>query len=258
MMMSAATKTPKIEIRGLVKSFDDRRVLNGVDLDVPSGQSLVIIGKSGCGKSLLLKHLLGLMTPDSGTIRIDGEPLDSRSDSRYAMRHKFGMLFQGAALFDSMSVGENVAFALVEHTTLSKAEIAGRVAECLDRVGLKGIEAKMPAELSGGMRKRVGLARAIVMKPQILLFDEPTTGLDPITADAINQLMIQLKAVLSSTCIVVTHDMASAYKVGDRICMLHEGRILTSGTPQEIRQSSDPIVRNFVEGVWEHSPETHQ
>ncbi len=245
----------KIEIRGLTKSFDEKKVLQGVDLDIPAGKTTVIIGKSGCGKSLLLKHVLGLMKPDAGTIRIDGAAIGDTMEAQYKTRLKFGMLFQGAALFDSMTVEENIAFALVEHTAMTPAARRARVAECLDMVGLAGIEAKMPSELSGGMKKRVGLARAISMKPEILLFDEPTTGLDPITADAINQLMIQLRALLNSTCIVVTHDMASAYKVGDLISMLHEGRIQKTGTPHEIRHASDPLVKNFVEGSWEKSSE---
>ena len=240
-----------IQIEGLVKSFGDRRVLDGVTLRVEAGEGYVLIGRSGCGKSVLLRLLLGLIRPDAGTIRVEGEETARLGPAdKYRVRLKFGMLFQGAALFDSMNVHDNVAFALVEHTRMSAGEIGRRVAECLELVGLAGQERVMPAQLSGGMRKRVGIARAIALKPRILLFDEPTSGLDPVTADAANRLMIQLKERLKTTCVTVTHDMASACRIADRIGMLHEGRIHAEGRPQEIRSSKDSLVREFLEGAW--------
>lgn len=240
-----------IRARGLVKSFSRKKVLRGVDLDVPRGETRFIIGRSGGGKSVLLKHLLGLILPDAGQIWIDGTEITASSRDRFRMRLKFGMLFQGAALFDSLSVSDNVAFALVEHTRMTPQEIRRRVGECLDLVGLGGVERKLPSELSGGMRKRVGIARAISMKPEILLFDEPTSGLDPLTSDAINQLMIQLKEILKVTCVAVTHDMSSAFRVADQILLLDEGVIRIRGTPAEIRSAADPLVRRFIEGSWE-------
>lgn len=238
-----------IRIEALTKRFGERAVLDGVDLQIDRGESRVIIGRSGTGKSVLLKLLLGILMPDSGKIIVDGTEMTELSPKeRYRIRLKFGILFQGAALFDSLTVAGNVGFALVEHTRQTPGEIRSRVSECLEQVGLKGNEDLFPAELSGGMKKRVGLARAIAMKPEILLFDEPTTGLDPITADAINQLMIQLNDQLKTTSVTVTHDMASAFRIADRISMLHEGMILKTGSPDDFKSAEDPLVRSFVSG----------
>jgi len=210
----------------------------------------VIIGRSGCGKSVLLKHIIGIMRPDFGQILIDGKDV-TRMDEKELneLRMKFGMLFQGAALFDSLSVMENVAFGMLEHSNASKDEVLKRTKECLALVGLKDIEDKKPAELSGGMRKRVGLARAICLRPQIVLYDEPTTGVDPIMGDAINDLIIELHNKLKVTSIAVTHDMTSAYKIANRIAMLYNGKIIAVGTPDEIKNTKDPIVRQFISGA---------
>ena len=238
-----------IEIKGLHRSFGSHRVLEGVDLTVNTGESMVIIGRSGCGKSVLLKHIIGLLRPDSGSILVDGEDI-TRVDFRRLdkIRMDFGMLFQGAALFDSLNVFENVGFRLMEYTKMSFSEIKKRVAECLDMVGLYGIENVKPAALSGGMRKRVGLARAISMWPKIILFDEPTTGVDPIMGDVVNELIRYLHDTLKTTSITVTHDMKSAYKIADRIAMLYDRKIIAVGTPEEIRNSDNGIVRQFISG----------
>ena len=241
-----------IEVRNLQKSFGAQKILDGVSLRIETGESVVIIGRSGGGKSVLLKHIVGLLQPDSGEVLIDGEniePLNERELIR--VRSKFGMLFQGAALFDSMTVAENVAFAFRRNKQMSPAEIQRRVAEALAVVELPGIENKKPSELSGGMRKRVGLARAIVYQPQIVLYDEPTTGLDPIVSDAIDHLILRVRDRYKVTSVVVTHDMRSARRVGQRILMLHEKKIYVAGTPDEIFNSSDPIVRRFIDGVSE-------
>ncbi|MDD5088257.1 MAG: ABC transporter ATP-binding protein [bacterium] len=238
-----------IEVRGVHRSFNGKHVLRGVDMTIETGESITIIGQSGCGKSVLLKHLVGLMVPESGTITVDGRDITSaRRKELYEIRMKFGVLFQGAALFDSMTVEENISLGLRQHTALGDAEIANRVRECLTLVNMDGTQKLKPAELSGGMRKRVGLARAIAMQPSYILYDEPTTGLDPITADSINDLIIHLNQKLSVTTVVVTHDMVSAYKVSDRIVMLHEGRIIFSGTPDETKNAKTDIVRRFVNG----------
>jgi len=239
-----------IEVRNLQKSFGANKVLDGVGLRIENGESVVIIGRSGGGKSVLLKHLVGLLQPDSGEILIDGEnigPLNERQLLR--VRRKFGMVFQGAALFDSMSVAENVAFGLRRHEHFSEAEIARRVSETLEMVDLPGTENKNPDELSGGMRKRVGLARAIIYEPQIVLYDEPTTGLDPIVSDSIDQLMIRVRDHLKVTTVLVTHDMRTARRVGQRVLMLHNKKIYASGAPEEFFASKDPVVRQFVDGV---------
>jgi len=239
-----------IETRGLHKGFGPQPVLRGVDLRIEGGEALVIIGRSGGGKSVLLKHLIGLIQPDGGDVLVDGENighLDERALLR--VRRKFGMLFQSAALFDSMNVAENVGFALVQSRQWTEGEIALKVAEALEMVELAGTEERKPSELSGGMRKRVGLARAIVYRPEIVLYDEPTTGLDPIVADTIDQLIVRISERLAVTSIAVTHDMRSASRIGRRIVMLHEGRIHASGTPEEIFNSADPVVRRFVEGI---------
>uniref|UniRef100_A0A832I417 ABC transporter ATP-binding protein n=1 Tax=Eiseniibacteriota bacterium TaxID=2212470 RepID=A0A832I417_UNCEI len=241
-----------IEIRGLRRRLGTKQVLDGVDLDVRKGETIVVMGRSGTGKSVLLKHVIGLMTPDEGSIRVDGvEIVGLRERELNAVRRRFGMLFQGAALFDSLTVGENVALPLREHTDLDRAEIARRVSERLEWVGLAGVEDMKPASLSGGMKKRVGLARAIAMDPDVVLYDEPTTGLDPIMADAIDRLIRGLQRRLGVTSVVVTHDMTSAFKVADRMAMLHDGRVVFTGTVDEARQTSDPLVRQFIEGTSE-------
>ena len=238
-----------INIRGLKKRLGDKEVLNGVDLDIETGETVVVVGRSGTGKSVLLKHIIGLMTPDAGTITIDGEEIVGLSERDLDhVRMRFGVLFQSAALFDSLTVGENVALAMRMHKKLTEAEIQQGVADRLEWVGLAGAEKMKPASLSGGMRKRVGLARAIAMEPQFILYDEPTTGLDPIMADAIDELIRSLQKRLGVTSVVVTHDIPSAYKVGDRIAMLHEGKVIFSGTPEETRGTTNPMVRQFIEG----------
>jgi len=241
-----------IEIQELTKSFSDKPVLRGLNLRIETGESVVIIGRSGCGKSVLLKLMIGLLTPDSGHILIDGEDITQMKEADlYRTRQKFGVLFQGSALFDSMTVKDNVALGLREHTDLSEDEISRIVAEKLALVGLPDIENLKPAELSGGMKKRVGLARAIAMDPEYVLYDEPTTGLDPIMADIINELIKTLNEKLDVTTITVTHDMVSAYKVADRIVMLHRGIIIFDGTPDEVKRTDDVVVRQFVEGLAE-------
>ena len=238
-----------IRIRGLKKSFGPEVVLDSLDLDIERGQTLVVIGRSGCGKSVLLKHITGLVRPDAGEILFEGEDM-TRFDRKklFQMRMHFGMLFQSSALFDSMTVGENVALSLRKHSEMSEEEIATVVGEKLRLVGLTGVSTHYPAEMSGGMKKRVGLARAVVMNPQVVLYDEPTTGLDPIMSDVINELIRTLQRELAITSVVVTHDIKSAYHVGDRIAMLHEGRIIFSGTPDEVRRTDNPVLRQFVEG----------
>jgi phospholipid/cholesterol/gamma-HCH transport system ATP-binding protein len=239
-----------IEIMDLHKEFDGHQVLDGVNLKINTGETTVIIGRSGCGKSVLLKHIIGIMKPDSGKIVIDGKDVTKMDEKELnLLRLQFGMLFQGAALFDSLNVLENVGFGMIEHSDTKRDAIAKRVTECLALVGLKGIEQKKPAELSGGMRKRVGLARAIAMRPQIMLYDEPTTGVDPIMGDSINDLIVELHNKLKTTSIAVTHDMTSAYKIADRIAMLYNGKIIISGTPDEIKGSKDPVVRQFITGA---------
>lgn len=241
--------TEAIRIVDLHKRLNGKPVLNGVNLTVRRGETLTIIGRSGEGKSVLLKHIIGLMRPDSGAIFIDGVNIVEEGRRNLAqIRRRFGMLFQGAALFDSMTVDENVGIGLREHTDLPEEEIRKIVTTKLAQVGLFNIENVKPAELSGGMKKRVGLARAIAMDPEIVLYDEPTTGLDPINADAINNLIIHLKNTLKITSIAVTHDMVSAYKISDRIAMLYGGRIIFEGTPDEIRNCDDPIVQQFITG----------
>jgi phospholipid/cholesterol/gamma-HCH transport system ATP-binding protein len=239
-----------IEVRDLKKRFGSHSVLDGVSFNIEKGESVVIIGRSGGGKSVLLKHLIGLLQPDTGQVLIEGEdivPMNERELLR--VRRKFGMLFQSAALFDSLTVAENVAFAFRRERSLPEAEIRNKVAEVLEMVDLPGTEDKKPSELSGGMRKRVGLARAIIYQPQIVLYDEPTTGLDPIVSDSIDQLILRVRDRLDVTTVVVTHDMRSTRRLGQRILMLHDQRIYVTGTPDEIFNSPDPVVRRFVEGV---------
>lgn len=237
-----------IQFQDLHKAFDGNVVLQGFTLDVRDGETMVIIGASGSGKSVALKHVVGLLHPDAGDVIVDGRAVSTLDrPGLTALRHDIGYVFQFAALFDSMTVGENVGFGLVRRG-LGEEEIAERVAEALALVDLTGTDAKLPAELSGGMRKRVGIARAIALKPRYILYDEPTTGLDPVTSAVIDRLMVRTREHLGVTGIVVTHDMRSAYTVGDRIAMLYEGRIRQAGTIAEIQRTADPVVRQFIEG----------
>jgi len=241
-----------IEVCSLQKRFGAHRILADVNFSIEKGESVVIIGRSGGGKSVLLKHLIALLKPDAGKVLIDGEnivPMNERQLLR--VRRKFGMLFQGAALFDSMTVAENIAFAFRRARLLPEEEIVRKVAHVLELVDLPGIGDKNPSELSGGMRKRVGLARAIVYEPQIVLYDEPTTGLDPIASDSIDRLILRVRDRFNVTSVVVTHDMRSARRLGQRILMLHEKRIYATGTPDDIFSSRDPVVKQFVEGTSE-------
>ncbi|HUW22967.1 MAG TPA: ABC transporter ATP-binding protein [bacterium] len=241
-----------IRINNIHKSFLGNRVLRGVNLEIKEGETITIIGGSGCGKSVLLKHIVGLMKPEVGEIEIDGQEITRLGMEELAeVQKKFGMLFQGAALFDSLTVGENISFGLRMLTDLDEKEIKRRVSEKLPLVGMEGIEQLMPAELSGGMKKRVALARAIAMNPKYILYDEPSTGLDPIMADVINNLILNLQEKLNITSIVVTHDMVTAYKVSDRIAMLYQGRIEEIGTPEEIKETKNPVVRQFITGSSE-------
>lgn len=238
-----------VRLRNVHKRFDADVVLDGIDLELHAGETTVIIGESGAGKSVILKHIVRLLTPDRGEVYFHDRRIDNLSERNLAaIRPHFGFLFQLNALFDSMSVGDNVAFPIREHTRRSKSEIADIVKQKLAMVGLDGLQDRWPAELSGGQKKRVALARAIAVDPEIILYDEPTTGLDPPRADVINELIIKLQRELGVTSVVVTHDMASAGKVADRILMLFEGRFIFDGTPEEIIRCEDPRVRCFVEG----------
>jgi phospholipid/cholesterol/gamma-HCH transport system ATP-binding protein len=242
-----------IRIRGLRKRLGGKQVLDGIELDVPAGCTLVILGRSGTGKSVLLKHIIGLMQPDEGTIEVDGQIITGLSERELnEVRKRFGMLFQSAALFDSLSVGENIALPLREHTHMTPAEISQRVRERLEWVGMQGIEENRTSSLSGGMRKRVGLARAIAMDPAYILYDEPTTGLDPIMADVINRLIRSLQKRIGVTSIVVTHDLHSAMQVGDELALIHGGRVVFTGTPAEARETESVLVRQFIEGNSEN------
>ena len=239
-----------IEVRELKKRFGTNSVLDGVSLQIEKGESVVIIGRSGGGKSVLLKHLIGLLKPDAGEVLIEGENIVPMNERQLLhVRRKFGMLFQSAALFDSMTVAENVGFAFRRDRSRPKEEIRQKVAEMLEMVDLPGTEDKNPSELSGGMKKRVGLARAIIYEPEIVLYDEPTTGLDPIASDSIDKLILRVRDRLDVTTVVVTHDMRSARRLGQRIMMLHNQRIYATGTPGEIFNSQDPVVRQFIDGV---------
>ncbi len=247
--MNEPCEGPIIRIRDIHKQFGMLDVLTGVDLDITSCESLVILGRSGCGKSVLLKHITGLISPDQGSIMFEGEDITKFNRQKlFEMRKHFGMLFQGAALFDSMTVGENVGLPLAKHGHKSDEEIREVVLEKLKLIGLTDVIESYPSQLSGGMKKRVGLARAIVMDPQVVLYDEPTTGLDPIMADVINSLIRDLQHELKITSVVVTHDINSAYRVADRMTMLHEGKIIYSGTPEETKETDNAIVRQFIEG----------
>ncbi len=245
-------RRPLIQLIGVHKSYNGTQVLRGVTLDVFAGETLCIIGGSGCGKTVTLRHIIGLESPDEGRVTFDGKDVaDLTALERVKMRTRFGMVFQGGALFDSLDVGENVAFPLREHTRVEEQTVRERVAQKLALVGLSGAERKMPAELSGGMKKRVALARAIVLDPEVVLYDEPTTGLDPVTADVINELILRAQHTLKTTAVIVTHDMTSVYKVADRVVMLHEGLIVIDGSPAEVRASADPVVHAFIEGKAE-------
>ena len=244
-----------IEVRDLKKKFGPQPILDGVSFRIENGESVAIIGRSGGGKSVLLKHIIGLLQPDAGAVFIDSENIVAMNERQLLrVREKFGMVFQGAALFDSMTVAENVAFPLERKHKLTAGEIARRVAAALDVVDLPGTQHKKPAELSGGMRKRVGLARAIVYEPQIVLYDEPTTGLDPIVSDSIDKLIMRVRDHLKVTSIVVTHDMRSARRVGNHVLMLHEKKIYANCTPENLFASDDPIVRQFIDGVADEKP----
>lgn len=237
-----------IKIENLNKSFNSKNVLSGIDLEIPNGETLAIIGSSGCGKSVLLKNIVGLLIPDSGKVYIDNVDITNISKKQlYKIRQKFGFLFQGAALFDSITVEENIALPLIENKyKYTKKEIQKLVAEKLELVKLPGIEKLKPAELSGGMKKRVGLARALITNPEYIFYDEPTTGLDPVTSDAIDDLIASLNEQLKVTSIVVTHDMLSVKKISKRIIMLYDGKIHFDGTYEDLINSDDPVVKNFI------------
>lgn len=241
-----------IQIRSLTKAFKGQRVLDGLSMDVPEGKITVVIGPSGTGKSVLLKHILGLIKPDSGSILIDGADITTMDDlALNGVRKQFGVCFQDAALFDSMSVGENVGFPFVIHTEFEKDRIDREVDALLTEVGLAGIEAKMPSQISGGMRKRVGLARALAMRPRFILFDEPTTGLDPVMSNAINKLIRQVHDRTCATSLVISHDIEGAYSLADHMAMIYRGGIVFEGTPDDFRGAGDPLVQQFVNGLVE-------
>lgn len=236
-----------IHLEDIHKSFDGQKVLDGLSLHIPRGKITVLLGRSGSGKSVTLKHLIGLVRPDRGRVLVDGRDITRMSGSDLnRTRLKFGMLFQEAALFDSMTVWENIAFPLLEHTDLSRKEIAEKVDQQLDRMQLEGAEKKLPAHLSGGMKKRVGLARAMIMKPEIILYDEPTSGLDPIMADAINRLIVRTQKQAEVTSFIISHDVDSALALADKVAVLFKGRLLMEGTPQEIKASDDRFVKQFL------------
>ena len=238
-----------IRIVDLHKSFADNKVLNGVNLEIKDRETITIIGGSGCGKSVLIKHIVGLLKPDSGDIFIDEKKITGLDENSLSnVQKNFGFLFQGAALFDSLTVADNVAFGLRNLTDKSEDEISEKVKICLSMIGLEGIENMKPSELSGGMKKRVALARAIATDPKYIFYDEPTTGIDPIMADVINDLIIHLQKSLDITSVVVTHDIASAYKISNRIAMLYDGKIIGMGTPDEIKKTENPYIRQFTTG----------
>jgi phospholipid/cholesterol/gamma-HCH transport system ATP-binding protein len=248
--MTVAPPLPvKIRLHGLSKSFDDKKVLDGLDLDVFEGEQVVVLGGSGSGKSVLLKHMIGLMKPDAGTVEVDGVELGSlKGRDLTQFRRRFGMAFQEGALFDSMTVWDNIAFPL-KRAKWNRDKVAARVADCLEMVHLEGAERKMPAELSGGMRRRVGFARAIAMEPNILLFDEPTTGLDPVIKAVIDELILELQEKLNSTAVTITHDLDSAYRIADRIALLFRGKIVAYAPPEEFRRLDDARVQQFIRGL---------
>lgn len=238
-----------IQLKDIYKSFGEQKVLDGVNLEIPEKKITVIIGQSGQGKSVLLKMLIGLMEPDEGFVLVDGvNPRSLDLQEKVEFTKRFGMLFQNAALFDSMNVVQNVAFPLIEHTSFKEDEIADRVAKILNDVGLPNILHKMPSELSGGMRKRVGLARALVLEPKIILYDEPTTGLDPILADSVDRLILETQERLGITTVVVSHDLQAVFKIADKVAMLHQGKIWEEGDPKQFQASKKPFVQEFILG----------
>ncbi|MBK5258806.1 MAG: ABC transporter ATP-binding protein [Thermoanaerobaculia bacterium] len=240
---------PAISLQSLSKSFDGKEVLRNLSLEVQRGEAVVIVGGSGTGKSVTLKHIIGLLQPDVGHVVVEGQDLCCMgSVALNRFRRRFGMSFQEGALFDSMSVFENIAFPLRRQRELNEEQIRARVEECLDQVHLVGVAEKRPSELSGGMRRRVGFARAIAVRPAILLFDEPTTGLDPVISDVIAELILEMDTTLNTTTVTITHDMKVAFKIADRIAMLHRGHIIEEGTPEEFQASTNPIVQQFIEG----------
>jgi phospholipid/cholesterol/gamma-HCH transport system ATP-binding protein len=248
-----------IRLVDVYKAFGPKRVLEGFTLDVLEGETMVIIGYSGTGKSVAIKHIVGLLEPDSGSVQVDNLEVPTLSRRElYQLRARIGYVFQFAALFDSFTIGENVAMGLRKQQELTEREIQDRVYEALDLVDLPNVELRFPAELSGGMRKRVGIARAIALRPKYILYDEPTTGLDPVTSAVIDQLMIRMRDRLGVTSIVITHDMRSAYTVGTRIAMLYEGRVRQVGTVEEIQHTADPVVRQFIEGRPTLDPEIQE
>jgi phospholipid/cholesterol/gamma-HCH transport system ATP-binding protein len=238
-----------ILVKDIHKTFGTNHVLKGLSLEINKGETLTVIGGSGSGKSVLMKHIIGLLKPESGSVFIDDVDITRLKQKKlFEIIEQFGMVFQGGALFDSLTVAGNVAFGIKNKDKMPKEEIANIVEDSLHKVGMGGISKLMPAELSGGMKKRVSLARAIAKKPKILIYDEPTTGLDPIMADVINELIIKVNESPEITSLVITHDMVSAYKISDRIAMLYDGKIVETGTPDQIRNTSNPIVRQFIEG----------
>ncbi len=240
---------PIIRLEGVCKSFNGEPVLRGIDLDIARGKTTVVIGPSGCGKTVLMRHVVGLLRPDEGEVYFDGVNITRMSERQLVpIRHRVGFLFQSNALFDSMTVAENIHFPLIEHGVCDPMQLDARCSQVLRLVGLEGTQDRMPEELSGGQKKRVALARAIALNPEVLLYDEPTTGLDPIRADLINELILKLQAELKTTALVVTHDMDSARKVADRIVMLYEGRLLVDTTPAGLAELADDVAIRFVEG----------
>jgi len=245
----ASASAPKISLRDLHKSFGPKRVLDGLTLDIAEGESLVVIGGSGSGKSVLLKHIIGLLKPDSGSTVVDGQAVETLGNKEITeFRRKFGMSFQEGALFDSMTVWQNIAFPLQRLTQMSRDEIDARVHECLGLVRLENVAEKLPSQLSGGMRRRVGFARSVAHSPEILLFDEPTSGLDPVTTALIDEVILDLNDRVKATTVTITHDMASAFRIGDRVAMLYQGKIIAAAPPEEFRRLDDPRVQQFING----------
>lgn len=248
-MEKTTTAGPIIALRDVYKSFGTKEVLRGMNLDVEPGESVVIVGGSGTGKSVTLKHIIGLLQPDRGQVIVRGQNVVGMPERKLnEIRRHFGMSFQEGALFDSMNVFENIAFPLRRHTDFNEEEIRERVEECLRMVHLHNVETKKTSELSGGMRRRVGFARAIALEPEVLLFDEPTTGLDPVISDVVADLIVEMDRTLNTTTVTITHDMKVAFKIADRVAMLYGGRIVEQGSPEEFQRSSNPIVQQFIEG----------